>query len=62
MIMQRGAKGVLAGGSSPKLRILSKEAERNTEEVAQRQERVIQSQEGLTQAPQRAAQSLHAKV
>eukprot|EP00253_Pinus_taeda_P020175 PITA_20175 len=54
VITQRGAEGVLAGGSSPEPRILSREAKRHTEKAAQRPERVMQSQEGLTQAPRKA--------
>lgn len=57
----RGAEGVLDGGSSPEPRILNREVERHTKEVAQRPERVTQSQEGLTQAPRIAAQQLPAQ-
>jgi len=62
VITQRGPERVLVGESSLKPRILSREAERHTEKVAQRPERVTQSQEGLTQGPHKVAQSLHAEV
>lgn len=56
VITQRGVEGALAGGSSSKVKILNREAERHIEEVAQSAERVTQSQEGLTQAPGRTTQ------
>lgn len=55
-LLQRGAGGVLARGSSSEPRILNRETKTHTEGSAQRAERVTQSQEGLMQAPRRAAQ------
>lgn len=48
--IQRGPEIVLAGESSPKLRILSKEAEKDAKEARKCPVRVTQSQEGLTQS------------